>query len=245
MRADVTAEHSPVGSRHRRDRHRRRWRSTSTRAACRKFASGPIRLRVRVAMSVGPWQGIAAWDVHRRTDRAVAHTGDHRPDPRRADRPGLRPRPSSPRRSDHPRTRYHQHPLAGLRRHRPTDRRGHDDELLRSARAKSHNNRGANFQTRQLTWPVMAQSRSEMGDRTLPALLEHIGNQPMSGGETWIRDATSFGDDRRLVGTLRHWRHSDIGPASQFRDGTGDEVSRWISKWRAQLGVELAPDDAV
>jgi hypothetical protein len=46
------------------------------------------------------------------------------------------------------------------------------------------------------------------------------------------------------VGTLRYWRHSDIGPAS-FTLGRRvvyrrDEVLRWISSGRTQPDVEAA-----
>lgn len=93
-------------------------------------------LRVRVAMSVGPWQGIAAWDVS---------TGE---------------------------------PIA--------------------------------------PWPTR-----------VPA---HVGRRNMD-----LLDAKQVSEMIGVpVGTLRHWRHSDIGPAS-FTLGRRvvyrrDEVSRWISK---------------
>lgn len=148
-------------------------------------------LRVRVAMSVGPWQGIAAWDVS--TGEPIA------PWPTRVTIDRILGEPITLL-GYAPETIIAEKGVTILERGITStrwrdyvdivqlDRRGiDDDELLRSARAVAQY-RGATLEPVGLTWPVMAQSRKRNGRPNTDAAstVGDIGNQPMSGGETWI-----------------------------------------------------------
>jgi hypothetical protein len=71
--------------------------------------------------------------------------------------------------------------------------------------------------------------------RTPPSLLDSLDNQPDSGVHMELLGAEQVSEMIGVpVGTLRYWRHSDIGPAS-FTLGRRvvyrrDEVLRWISE---------------
>lgn len=118
------------------------------------------------------------------------------------------------------------------------DRRGiDDDELLRSARAVAQY-RGATLEpvaphlagygaVAQAKWATEHGRCQHCWRHWKPA---HVGRRNMD-----LLDAKQVSEMIGVpVGTLRHWRHSDIGPAS-FTLGRRvvyrrDEVSRWISK---------------
>lgn len=128
-------------------------------------------------------------------------------------------------------------------RHLPTRRRVDrrrgidDDELLRSARAVAQY-RGATLEpvaphlagygaVAQAKWATEHGRCQHCWRHWKPA---HVGRRNMD-----LLDAKQVSEMIGVpVGTLRHWRHSDIGPAS-FTLGRRvvyrrDEVSRWISK---------------
>lgn len=211
-------------------------------------------LRVRVAMSVGPWQGIAAWDVS--TGEPIA------PWPTRVTIDRILGEPITLL-GYAPETIIAEKGVTILERGITStrwrdyvdivqlDRRGiDDDELLRSARAVAQY-RGATLEpvaphlagygaVAQAKWATEHGRCQHCWRHWKPA---HVGRRNMD-----LLDAKQVSEMIGVpVGTLRHWRHSDIGPAS-FTLGRRvvyrrDEVSRWISKRRAQLDVELAPDD--
>lgn len=198
-------------------------------------------LRVRVAMSVGPWQGIAAWDVS--TGEPIA------PWPTRVTIDRILGEPITLL-GYAPETIIAEKGVTILERGITStrwrdyvdivqlDRRGiDDDELLRSARAVAQY-RGATLEpvaphlvgygaVAQAKWATEHGRCQHCWRHWKPA---HVGRRNMD-----LLDAKQVSEMIGVpVGTLRHWRHSDIGPAS-FTLGRRvvyrrDEVSRWISK---------------
>ncbi len=175
----------------------------------------------------------------------MAHTGH--PDPRRADHtPETRAR-------DHHRAEgvtileRITSPFGGTSR-RPLDT-GASTTTARSARGQSLQYRGATLEPVAPPPGRLWRSRASGNGRPDTDAASTVGDIETSPcreekhGSAWTQNKFQPGVP---VGTLRHWRHSDIGPAS-FTLGRRvvwrDEVSRWISKREAQLDVELAPGE--
>ncbi|KOF58310.1 hypothetical protein TH64_20425, partial [Mycobacterium tuberculosis] len=69
--------------------------------------------------------------------------------------------------------------------------------------------------------------------RVLSSLLDALDDRPDSAGPMELPGAKRLGDDRRPLGTLRCWRHSDIGPAR------GIVVTPALKEWSAAVHALL------
>lgn len=148
-------------------------------------------LRVRVAMSVGPWQGIAAWDVS--TGEPIAPWPTRVTIDRILGEPitllGYAPETIIAEKGVTILERGITAPAGGTTSTSSNSTAGASTTTSCSARpGQSHNTAAPLSNPSRLTWPVMAQSRKRNGRPNTDAAstVGDIGNQPMSGGETWI-----------------------------------------------------------
>lgn len=197
-------------------------------------------LRVRVAMSVGPWQGIAAWDVS--TGEPIA------PWPTRVTIDRILGEPITLL-GYAPETIIAEKGVTILERGITSTRwrdyvdivnstAGASTTTSCSARPGQSHNTAAPLEpvaphlagygaVAQAKWATEHGRCQHCWRHWKPA---HVGRRNMD-----LLDAKQVSEMIGVpVGTLRHWRHSDIGPAS-FTLGRRvvyrrDEVSRWISK---------------